>query len=88
MTGRPATTPAAVSRPRGPHLPTVLSGVVILALAALVVVWRAFDHPDWPVVAISFALGAGVIFVLAGLIGFVVHRARRDRHFDRTLSGS
>ncbi|GGB47239.1 hypothetical protein GCM10011492_43000 [Flexivirga endophytica] len=88
VTGRPVSTPAAVIRPRGPHLPTVLSGVMILLLAALVVVWRVLDNPDWAIVGISFGLAAGVVLVLSGVIGFVVHHARADRDFDRMLSGS
>lgn len=78
--------PATV-QPHGPHLPTVLCGVTILVLATLVLVWRLDDHPDWTVVGISVGFTAGVFFLLAAVATVLVHRARKERDFDRMLSG-
>lgn len=88
VSGAPVAAAPEILRPRGPHLPTVVSGVVVLALAALVFVWRLVDDPDWPVVGIVIGITAGVLFVVAAGISLVTQRTRSDHEFDRMLSGS
>lgn len=87
VSGAPLTTPPPVIRPRGAHLPTVVRGVVILAMAAIVVVWRLVDHPNWPVVGISVGIGAGVLFLLLAAASAVLHHGRNERDFDSMLPG-
>lgn len=86
VTGRPVDGAPDVLRPRGPHLPTVLRGIVVLVLATIVVVWRLADHPDWAVVGISVGFTAGVFFLFAAVATLLVHRSHREREFDRVLS--
>lgn len=84
----PKTTPPVAVAPHGPYLPSVIRGVVLLIVAAFVVVWRLSDNPDWAAVGIGFGIGAGVLFLVAAVASFAVQRARRERDFDRMLSGS
>lgn len=86
VTGVPVTAPPA-SGPRGPHLPTVVRGVVILAMAAIVVVWRMVEHPNWPIVGISVGIGVGVVFLLVAAVSAVLHRTRDRFDVDRMLAG-
>lgn len=79
--------PYRAVEPRGPHLPTIVRGVVILAMAAIVVVWRLVDHPNWPVVGIGVAIGVGSMFLLIAAVSAVLHHARGESDFDRMLSG-
>jgi hypothetical protein len=74
--------------PSGPHVPTVLRGLFVLALVAVVFVWRLVDDPDWTVVGITGAIVAGALLLLASVVSLVAQRARREREFDRMLSGS
>jgi hypothetical protein len=80
--------PSAAAAPRGPYLPSVVRGVLLLVVAAFVIVWRLVDHPDWAAVGIGFGIGAGVLFLVAAVASFVIQRARREHEFDRMLSGS
>lgn len=86
VTGAPVAAPPVI-RPRGPHLPTVVRGVVILAMATIVVVWRMVDHPNWPIVGISVGIGVGVMFLLVAAVSAVLHHARDQHDLDRTLAG-
>ncbi|RNI22213.1 hypothetical protein [Flexivirga caeni] len=61
----------------GPHVPTVVRGVIVLVLAAVAVVWRLADRPDWTVVGIALALAVGVVFLAAAGVSFLIRRTRR-----------
>ncbi len=87
VVGSPIATPPPAVRPRGAHLPTVVRGVVILAMAAIVVVWRLVDHPNWPIVGISVGIGAGVLFLVLAAISAVAHHTRGESDFDRMPPG-
>lgn len=87
VTGAPLG-PASAAAPRGPYVPTVVRGLVILAMVAVVFVWRLVDDPDWAVVGITVGVAAGALLLLAAVASLVIHRARRERDFERMLSGS
>lgn len=87
VTGAPAA-PATARPPRGPYVPTVVRGLFVLALTAVVFVWRLADDPDWAVVAITLAIAAGAVLLVAAVASLVVRRVQRERDFDRMLSGS
>lgn len=74
-------------QPRGPHLPTVVRGLFVLALATFVVVWRLIGDPDWAVVGITMGIVAGALFLLAAGVSALLHRARPENDGDRMLSG-
>lgn len=84
-------TPAAPVRPvapRGPYVPTVVRGLLVLLAAALVIVWRVVDDPDWTLVGIGMAIAAGAMLLLTAGISMLVRHTRNDREFDRMLSRS
>lgn len=85
VTGAPVPLPPQLAAPRGPYLPPVVRGVLILVVATFVVVWRLADHPDWAAVGIGAAIGAGALFLVAAAVSVVVQRSRKDREFDRML---
>jgi len=87
VTAGPAAS-AAPRPPRGPYVPTIVRGLFVLVLVAVVFVWRLADDPNWAVVGITLAAGVGGVLLLAALTGLVVRRVQRDRDFDRMLSGS
>lgn len=66
---------AEALRPHGPHLPTVLSGVAVLVLAAIAFVWRLVDAPDWAVVGIGIGVAAGALLLVVAAVSLVTQHA-------------
>lgn len=65
------------SRPRGPHAPTVLLGLVCLLVAALVIAYQSADVSiDWSLLGPGAIVGAGGVLVLLGLVGLLARRER------------
>ncbi|WP_446665211.1 hypothetical protein [Flexivirga sp. B27] len=87
VSGIPAA-PVRPVAPRGPYVPTVVRGLLVLLAAALVVVWRVVDDPDWTVVGIGMAIAAGAMLLLTAGVSMLVRHTRDDREFDRMLSRS
>ncbi|NNG40041.1 hypothetical protein HJ588_12290 [Flexivirga sp. ID2601S] len=70
----------------GTNTPTVIHGVALLVIAAVVALWRLVDHPDWALLGVWLAAGAGAAFLVLAGLSVAVSRWRRDQEFERRLA--
>lgn len=63
------------ARPRGPHAPTLLLGLVALLVAALAIARQVTGFTvSWSGFGPALVIGAGVVLLLVGLAGFARQR--------------